>query len=45
MKIPEYVKDGSLDLMLTKPVSLQFMASLRYVDLARRSRIFWLGSS
>ncbi|GGG02089.1 hypothetical protein GCM10010913_24830 [Paenibacillus aceti] len=34
MKIPEYVKDGSLDLMLTKPVSLQFMASLRYVDLA-----------
>ncbi|MBX4148155.1 ABC-2 family transporter protein [Paenibacillus sp. FSL W7-1279] len=34
MKIPEYVKDGSLDFMLTKPVSLQFMASLRYVDLA-----------
>ncbi|MBP1999951.1 ABC-2 type transport system permease protein [Paenibacillus shirakamiensis] len=34
MKIPEYIKDGSLDLMLTKPVSLQFMASLRYVDLA-----------
>lgn len=33
-KIPEYIKDGSLDLMLTKPVSLQFMASLRYVDLA-----------
>ncbi|MFD7523614.1 ABC transporter permease [Paenibacillus chitinolyticus] len=34
MKIPEYIKDGTLDLMLTKPVSLQFMASLRYVDLA-----------
>ncbi|MGO4182078.1 ABC transporter permease [Paenibacillus sp. MCAF9] len=34
MKIPEYIKDGSLDLMITKPVSLQFMASLRYVDLA-----------
>ena len=34
MKIPEYIKDGSLDLLLTKPVSLQFMASMRYVDLA-----------
>jgi len=34
MKIPEYIKDGSLDILLTKPVSLQFMASLRYVDLA-----------
>ncbi|GAE08947.1 hypothetical protein JCM10914_5284 [Paenibacillus sp. JCM 10914] len=32
--ISEYIKDGRLDLMLTKPVSLQFMASLRYVDLA-----------
>lgn len=34
MKIPEYIKDGSLDLLLTKPVSLQFMASMRYIDLA-----------
>ncbi|MCZ8520441.1 MULTISPECIES: ABC transporter permease [Paenibacillus] len=33
-KIPGYIRDGTLDLMITKPVSLQFMASLRYVDLA-----------
>ncbi|MVO99829.1 ABC transporter permease [Paenibacillus sp. N10] len=33
-KIPDYIKDGTLDLMITKPVSLQFIASLRYVDLA-----------
>lgn len=27
------IKEGDLDLILTKPVSLQFMATLRYVDL------------
>jgi ABC-2 type transport system permease protein len=27
------IKDGDLDLLLTKPVSLQFMATLRQVDL------------
>lgn len=27
------IKDGDLDLLITKPVSLQFMASLRYADV------------
>lgn len=32
LKIPGYIQDGSLDVFLTKPVSLQFMVSFRYVD-------------
>jgi len=32
LKIPGYVQDGSLDVFLTKPVSLQFMVSFRYLD-------------
>lgn len=31
-KISEYVRDGSLDIFITKPISLQFMVTLRYVD-------------
>jgi ABC-2 type transport system permease protein len=31
--IPEYVRSGSLDLMITKPVSLQFMVTLRKFDI------------
>lgn len=33
-KIQEYVKEGSLDMFITKPVSLQFMVTLRNVDIA-----------
>lgn len=31
-RISDYVRDGTLDLFLTKPISLQFMTTLRYVD-------------
>jgi ABC-2 type transport system permease protein len=31
--IPEYVRTGSLDIMITKPVSLQFMVTLRKFDI------------
>lgn len=30
--IPEHIRTGSLDLLLTKPVSLQFIVTLRHVD-------------
>lgn len=33
-KIQEYVKEGTLDMFITKPVSLQFMVTLRNVDIA-----------
>lgn len=32
LKIPGYVQDGTLDIYLTKPISLQFMISFRYID-------------
>ena len=32
-RLREKIKDGELDLLLTKPVSLQFMATLRQADL------------
>lgn len=30
--IPEYLRTGQLDLFITKPLSLQFITTLRYVD-------------
>lgn len=33
VKVSEYVRTGSLDLLMVKPISLQFMVSLRYIDL------------
>lgn len=33
IRLQQYVRDGTLDLLLTKPVSLQFLVSLRYVDI------------
>lgn len=33
VRIPDYVRTGELDLLLVKPISLQFMVSLRYIDL------------
>jgi ABC-2 type transport system permease protein len=33
VRIPEYVRTGELDLLMVKPISLQFMVSLRYIDL------------
>ncbi|ANY69364.1 ABC transporter permease [Paenibacillus sp. BIHB 4019] len=33
VRMPEYVRNGSLDLMIVKPISLQFLVSLRYLDL------------
>lgn len=30
--IPQYVKTGSMDMLLTKPVNLQFMLTLRKID-------------
>lgn len=32
LKIPDYVRNGDLDIYITKPVSLQFMISFRYID-------------
>lgn len=37
------IKDGDLDLLLTKPVSLQFMATLRQADLTIFSVDFFAG--
>ncbi len=31
-KISEYIRQGTLDILITKPISLQFFATLRYVD-------------
>ncbi len=31
-KISEYVRNGDLDTLITKPISLQFLVTLRYVD-------------
>ena len=31
-KIPQYVNNGELDTLITKPISLQFMVSFRYFD-------------
>ena len=28
----EYVKDGTLDILITKPISLQFIVTLRYIN-------------
>lgn len=30
--IPQYVKEGSMDMLLTKPVNLQFMLTMRKID-------------
>lgn len=32
--IPGYIKDGTLDVFITKPVSLLFMTTTRYIDFA-----------
>ena len=32
-RLPELVRNGDLDLYITKPISLQFMVSFRYFDL------------
>lgn len=32
MSIPEYIRTGNLDLLITKPVSLQFIVTLRHID-------------
>lgn len=32
-KISDYIKDGSLDMLIIKPISLQFLVTLRYLDL------------
>lgn len=34
VRIPEYVRNGDLDLLITKPISLQFYATLRFVDIS-----------
>lgn len=31
-KVSEYVRQGMMDVFITKPISLQFMVTLRYVD-------------
>lgn len=34
VRISGYVRDGGLDLLITKPISLQFLVTLRYVDFS-----------
>ncbi|MCM3132889.1 ABC-2 family transporter protein [Paenibacillus polysaccharolyticus] len=31
-RLSEYVKNGDLDLLITKPISLQFLVTMRYID-------------
>ncbi|UUZ84750.1 ABC-2 family transporter protein [Paenibacillus sp. P26] len=33
IRLPEHVRTGTLDMMMTKPISLQFMATLRTIDI------------
>ncbi|MBN3525232.1 ABC transporter permease [Paenibacillus apiarius] len=33
IRLQQYIRDGTLDLLMTKPISLQFLVSLRYVDI------------
>src|SRR5699024_2711969 len=33
-EIPKHVKEGSLDMLITKPVSLQFLLTLRRIDFS-----------
>ncbi|AEI43602.1 ABC transporter permease [Paenibacillus mucilaginosus] len=33
IQLPEHIRTGSLDIMMTRPVSLQFMATLRSIDI------------
>lgn len=40
LSVPHMIKDGTLDLYLTKPVNSQFMVSLRKVDLGASLSIF-----
>jgi len=35
IQLPQYIRMGTLDLLVTKPVSLQFIATLRYVDIGK----------
>lgn len=32
-RIPGYIQSGQLDILITKPVSLQFLTTLRYIEL------------
>lgn len=32
IRIPSYVREGTLDMFITKPISLQFIVTLRYLD-------------
>lgn len=34
VRISGYVRDGGLDMLITKPISLKFMTTLRYVDFS-----------
>nr|WP_255570854.1 ABC-2 family transporter protein [Cohnella sp. CFH 77786] len=33
VRVSEYIRSGALDLLMVKPVSLQFLVTLRYIDL------------
>ncbi|KTD86633.1 ABC transporter permease [Paenibacillus etheri] len=33
IKLPEHIRNGTLELLMTKPISLQFLVTLRHVDM------------
>lgn len=39
VRVSEYIRSGTLDLLMVKPISLQFLVSLRYIDLGMPIRI------
>jgi len=41
--IPEYIRSGQLDIFITKPVSLQFMTTMRYVNFGYPVADFAIG--
>lgn len=45
LRITEYVRTGMLDLMMVKPVSLQFLVSFRYIETGMPLPISWPGLS
>ncbi|CAH1191939.1 MULTISPECIES: ABC transporter permease [Paenibacillus] len=45
VRIPEYIRNGTLDLLMVKPISLQFLVSLRYIDLGMPIPNFFAGGT
>ena len=40
-KLPDEIKDGDLDVIVTKPVNMQFFVSLKHIDLPKIFNLFF----